>query len=118
MLFNGVDLTVFSFKGIVADLGGGNDMFSVPLQHQSTGLKQVSATILGGSGNDTIEGGMLADFISGGSGDDSISGGGGNDVIHGGTGDDRIAGEAGDDTIHGGRGMDTLAGGAGNNVLK
>jgi Ca2+-binding RTX toxin-like protein len=47
--------------------------------------------IQGGSGNDTLSGDTLANWIVGGAGDDTLSGGGGADQLEGGTGTDTIS---------------------------
>ena len=54
--------------------------------------------------------------IVGTSGNDTLNGGAGNDTLNGGIGDDTMAGEAGNDTLNGGIGADTMAGGAGNDT--
>lgn len=69
--------------------------------------------LIGGAGNDTILGGAGNDYLSGGSGKDTITGGAGNDTIHGGSNDDVLNGGSGDDVIFGGSGNDDLVGGAG-----
>jgi hypothetical protein len=62
-------------------------------------------TVLGGSGNDELNGGGLAD---------SLVGNGGNDLLNGGTDNDTLEGGAGRDTLNGDEGNDVLDGGAGN----
>jgi Ca2+-binding RTX toxin-like protein len=63
------------------------------------------ASILGGDGNDTI---------NGGSQNDSLFGGGGNDSLTGNAGVDRLYGEAGDDILVANDGvLDLVSGGAG-----
>jgi Ca2+-binding RTX toxin-like protein len=74
-------------------------------------------TLNGDEGNDTIRGGAGEDSIDGGDDNDTIRGGAGDDDIQGGSGEDNIRGGAGDDTIDGGLGRDTLRGGAGNDTL-
>jgi len=54
----------------------------------------------GGSGDDTIRGGLRADTIVGGDGTDIIYGGGGPDILTGGLGQN--------DELHGGAGLDTF----------
>ncbi len=80
----------------------------------------------GGSGNDTITGGVSNDYIFGGSGDDVIrggdshdyiTGGPGNDMLYGGYGDDFIDGDGGDDSIFGSRGNDELRGNLGADTI-
>lgn len=54
--------------------------------------------VIGGSGNDTINGDSVANFLSGLAGNDRLFGGGGDDTLAGGTGNDSIDGGAGIDT--------------------
>ncbi|MGF1521374.1 MAG: DUF4347 domain-containing protein [Leptolyngbyaceae cyanobacterium] len=77
----------------------------------------------GGAGNDIINGGSEADILRGGAGNDilnggtdndEITGGEGNDLASGGTGDDVLIGNEGNDSLNGGRGNDFLRGGLGN----
>ncbi|MDD5215532.1 MAG: calcium-binding protein, partial [Methylococcales bacterium] len=63
------------------------------------GSAGATASVTGGSGNDTITGGADSDVINGGAGSDVINGGAGSDTINGGTGSDTIDGGAGSDTI-------------------
>lgn len=63
---------------------------------------------VGTDGNDTLIGDYWLDDILGGAGDDRIDGG---------EEDDKLYGEAGSDTLIGGEGNDYLDGGAGDNVL-
>ena len=63
------------------------------------GSAGATASVTGGSGNDTITGGADSDVINGGAGSDSITGGAGIDTITGGAGSDTIDGGAGDDII-------------------
>jgi serralysin len=63
---------------------------------------------LGGTGNDSLDGGDGDDsWIEGYAGNDSISGGAGNDQLWGDEGNDTLDGGAGNDTIYGGEGNDT-----------
>ena len=82
--------------------------------------------ILGGAGNDTLNGESGSDRILGGTGNDSLYGGYGNDTLdggagadtlNGGVGDDSLLGGAGNDSLYGGYDSDTLWGGAGNDTL-
>lgn len=74
--------------GLLAELGTGNDRLNL------TGLA-LSATVLGGDGNDTVFGGSLADSLNGEAGDDSLNGGSSDDQITGGLGNDILDGGAG-----------------------
>lgn len=73
--------------------------------------------IVGGAGNDTIEGHGGTDRLSGDEGADLIMGGEGADLVNGGIGDDRLSGDQGDDVIAGGDGRDRAYGGDGDDVL-
>ncbi|MDE0007102.1 MAG: calcium-binding protein, partial [Gammaproteobacteria bacterium] len=73
-----------------------------------TGYESISTTLVGGDGNDIMNGGDLGDWIEGGSGhdsmvggagDDTIVGGGGNDTLNGGLGTDRYVYTGGRDSI-------------------
>ena len=77
----------------------------------------VPATLLAGSGNDTVIGGGDDDFIVGGNGDDLIRTLIGNDLVFGGGGNDTIEGEEGDDTLFGNGGSDSLIGGPGADTI-
>lgn len=85
------------------------------------------ATIVGTSGDDTLEGTDHNDVIVGGRGDDRITGLGRKDVICGGAGrdvidagslHDEVWGGADDDRIDGGRNDDDLYGGTGDDVIR
>ena len=76
-----------------------------------------SSKVLGGNGNDLLDGGMTNDQIRGKGGDDQIFGGAGNDKLSGDDGSDRIFGGFGADKLSGGTGHDVLKGGAGNDRL-
>jgi Ca2+-binding RTX toxin-like protein len=99
--FVGVTGRVIAFGGDDDDIidAGGVD-----------GLTNISATLIGGRGHDTIYGGDAADTIRG---DAEGDGSEGRDVIYGGGGDDLIYGdgmEGAADTIMGGDGNDTIYG--------
>lgn len=94
-----------------------------------------SNNFVGGSGDDTLNGGPANDglwgnggndLLFGHGGDDELNGDVGNDTLYGGdgsdelsgkTGDDTLEGENGDDVLLGGDGADTLNGGDGNDTL-
>jgi Ca2+-binding RTX toxin-like protein len=65
--------------------------------------------ILGGSGNDSLDGQSGSETLIGNAGNDTLIGGSGNDLLDGGAGDDFIdASGAGRDTMTGGVGVDTI----------
>ena len=77
----------------------------------------------GGTGRDSLGGGLGNDRLQGGAGGDSLGGGLGNDRLQGGAGGDSLYGGLGDDEVQGGEGgenfyytggADTLLGGPGN----
>ncbi len=104
---SGIQAT-FSLTGEVIIGGSGDDDLD------GTGSDD---TISGGDGNDNIDGKGGDDEIDGGSGNDTINGGDGNDTINGGSGNDIIDGGAGNDNINGGTGNDVIDGGAGNDNI-
>lgn len=72
--------------------------------------------LIGGIGNDTMNGFDGNDFLSGELGNDTLNGGNGNDTLLGGDGTDTLNGGAGNDILHGGTGADTMNGGLGNDT--
>ena len=107
-------------------------------ENNSSGIGQVSfytlhyqhdanETLLGGVGDDFLQGHGGNDLADGGAGNDTISGGGGDDILIGGTGGDNISGGAGADRISGGAdpdviwgddGADLISGDGGNDQLQ
>lgn len=74
-------------------------------------------TVLGGAGDDFVNGAQDDDRVWGGPGNDWIRTGIGNDLISGGAGDDKLVGTDGADTIRGNGGNDAVYGGAGSDDL-
>ncbi|WP_197456009.1 right-handed parallel beta-helix repeat-containing protein [Stieleria neptunia] len=72
------------------------------------GTLPVPVTILGGDGDDYLQGSIHDDYISGGFGNDIILGMAGNDDLAGDGDDDILFGDYGNDTLDGGSGNDTL----------
>lgn len=75
-------------------------------------------TLVGGIGNDVMNGYGDNDILIGNAGNDNLKGGRGNDILKGGGGSDTLYGGGGNDFLMGGLGVDTLWGGSGNDVLK
>jgi hypothetical protein len=71
----------------------------------------------GGNGDDTRNGGTLADSLAGGGGKDALNGLGGDDILDGGDGNDLLNGGDGADDLIGGLGGDILFGDAGADEL-
>ncbi|MGH8792858.1 MAG: M91 family zinc metallopeptidase, partial [Stackebrandtia sp.] len=91
--------------------GEGNDTISVP---EGT---DVDVTMLGGDGDDEVQGRGGNETVVGGSGDDKLRGGDGNDYLSGGSGDDYAEGQGGSDNISGAAGNDTIYGLGDNNTI-
>lgn len=70
------------------------------------------------TGDDTVTGGALADYISVGAGNNVVDAGNGNDSIFAQTGNDRIDAGSGDDSIYSLTGDDTIVAGAGNDRIE
>ena len=83
----------------------GNDALRID---NSVGL--IQGSILGGTGNDTIQAGRGNSFLSGDSGNDLLISGFGNDVMLGGTGNDVLRWDPGtiNDVMEGGAGFDKV----------
>jgi serralysin len=70
-----------------------------------------------GSGNDTVTGNSVGNWIRTGNGKDTVFGGNGADIVSSGGGADKVLGEKGKDTISGQAGSDILKGGNGNDDI-
>ncbi len=112
---NSIDLSGVSsvdFTGnptISVDAANGNDSI--------IGSPDLADNIIGGNGNDTINGQGGNDTLTAGDGDDVVIAGPGDDSIRGGDGRDSITGDAGNDAIDTGNGDDTVSGGDGNDLV-
>ncbi|NVJ70473.1 MAG: hypothetical protein HWE08_08980 [Alphaproteobacteria bacterium] len=106
--FGGDD--VISAGGYWAHLlgGDGNDVLN--------GIDETD-TLDGGAGQDVLNGGGADDILLGGANEDTLFGGDGDDTLDGGTHDDLIRGGAGDDWLVGGHGNDILDGGEGRDLV-
>ena len=104
-----VDLIASDPDGTTASVN-----FVVPNQPAAGG----DDVILGGDGNDLIDGQIGNDQAFGGEGDDTVIGGAGNDRLFGDAGDDFLDGGDGNDIIAGGLGADQLIGGRGNDTVQ
>ncbi len=98
--------------------GGDNDYNDIAIQVTvETDLPGGNDTILGGDGNDDIQGNGGDDLLVGDAGNDTIYGGTGDDIGYGGDGNDWMEGGSGVDTLYGGAGSDFIAGGEGAGFL-
>lgn len=88
-----------------------------PAQAAAPTCRGLSATIVGTTGNDDLQGTPLPDVVWLGPGDDRFRGDSGNDIVCGGAGRDSISGDYGNDIILGESGADRLAGGPGEDAL-
>ena len=110
--YSGAD--VVTNGGIIdgtVSLGDDNDTYT------AFGDGIVLASILGGSGDDTIKGANGDDTIYGNDNEDTLSGRAGDDEIDGGAGDDSVRGGEGEDTLSGGIDNDAVRGGAGDDLI-
>ncbi|MGA8114741.1 MAG: M91 family zinc metallopeptidase [Actinocatenispora sp.] len=101
---NGKTLTFPPGQQITVRGGEGNDTISVPLGSHPR------LVLLGGQGDDTVQGGAGRETTLGLWGDDNLYGGAGDDRISGGAGRDYVEGDAGDDTLTGGDDKDVIYG--------
>jgi Ca2+-binding RTX toxin-like protein len=92
---------------IVAQLGGGNDRFSVGGAPWDPFPANIVVEAHGGDGDDRLQSAQVQD---GGAGNDKLEGHDGNQVLHGGPGDDEVSGLAGSDQVYGDEGNDTVSG--------
>ncbi|WP_333712609.1 calcium-binding protein [Yoonia sp.] len=99
-------------------LGGpGNDVIDGTEENDLIRTFLGDDTIYGNGGNDRIFSGGGDDIVYGGLGNDFVRGGSGNDRIFGEEGDDRLFGDQGDDYIDGGSGDDIIRGGRGDDLI-
>ena len=96
-----------AFTAISVKAQGGDDQVRV---QQVTSLADEAITVDGGSGNDTLIGGFMAETLIGGSGNDVVDGNLGADTVQLGSGNDTFNWDPGDsnDTVEGQGGTDVL----------
>lgn len=82
-----------------------------------TGINVSQLEVYGSLGNDQLVGGNGDDLIDGGPGNDQISGGLGRDTLRGGSGNDVITDDDGFNLMEGGPGNDLLVGRSGDTLL-
>ncbi len=125
--FGGIQQTYHGVQSILVMAGAGQDTVDL------TGI-EVSATVHGGDGDDTLKAGRGGGVYYGDDGNDTITseaagsdfagvadefyGGGGNDVLTGWEGEDELYGDEGNDVLYGGADDDILTGGGGNDFLE
>ncbi|MEO3471519.1 Hint domain-containing protein [Roseomonas sp. CAU 1739] len=97
-----------------ADSYVGTDIQDYWLNESAETINQV----VGGDGNDTMDGQGGDDFLVGNDGDDLLFGGEGNDALTGGAGDDTLYGGNGDDILNGIPGNDSAFGGDGSDTVE
>ena len=89
---------------VVADGGAANDTLR--------GTAETPAELLGGAGDDTLQGGDAGETVDGGPGNDDVQGNRGADVVLGGDGNDTLTPdywtEQSDDVVDGGGGHDQI----------
>ena len=110
------DVTSFDMSSYTTKVDASKTSAGVRI-YSSRSYRGDNLMILGGAGNDTLEGRNGSDSLSGGAGNDYLSGYVGNDTLWGGAGNDTIYGNDGADLLDGGTGNDTLDGGYGEDSL-
>ncbi|MEU4691854.1 calcium-binding protein [Actinoplanes sp. NPDC023714] len=98
---------------IDADGGTGNDSLTGGVLNDMLNGRSGNDKLRGGAGGDLLMGGYGNDKIWGGAGHDIINGQSGNDAVDGQSGDDRVMGEIGNDHVYGGSGADQISGDVG-----
>ncbi|MFT4716256.1 MAG: serralysin [Paracoccaceae bacterium] len=114
-LQNITSITAHVFNGQVQVFVAGSG--EAGITQFSLDLGQLGDLFLGEKTGDTLVGGLGDDVVDGGRGKDILSGGMGDDLLLGGNGRDVISGDAGDDRLIDGIGRDTMTGGAGADVF-
>jgi Ca2+-binding RTX toxin-like protein len=101
---------LFQYSRIVIEGLGGNDFITAAAVGPAVNgyLPAVSVHLIGGAGNDTL---------IGSSGNDSLDGGAGKDILIGGAGNDSLDGGAGQDLLSAGPGQDLFEGGSSDTLL-
>jgi Ca2+-binding RTX toxin-like protein len=98
---------------------GGTDRISASGQSSavSIDLREAKFSSIGDHNNLAIAYGVIIENAVGGSGNDTLTGNGVNNWLQGGSGKDRLIGSDGNDTLRGGSGADVLDGGGGVDAL-
>ena len=96
--FGGSGNDTISFSGVSAAL---RIELSGTARSTQTGTDLLNSieNVIGGGGNDRIEGNSVANLMDGGGGNDRLQGGGGSDTLAGGLGNDVMIGGSGNDTF-------------------
>jgi serralysin len=95
-------------EGTFSSIGPGRYIGTVGTENVAIAFGVVIENAIGGSGNDTLTGNAVGNFLAGVLGNDSVLGLEGDDTLYGGNGDDTLVGGAGDDLINGGDGEDLV----------
>jgi Ca2+-binding RTX toxin-like protein/subtilisin-like proprotein convertase family protein len=93
--------------------GSGNDEINGGALAEVIDAGADNDIVYANGGNDTLYGGLGLDYLDAGEGSNLVYGGDGRDVLISGSGNDTLYGDAGDDILDAGKGMDLLYGGAG-----
>jgi len=106
---------VYDVEGVIG--GAGDDQINGSQNRDILDGAIGNDIVNGHDGDDFIRGLYGNDRLSGGLGNDVAIGDSGADVIDGGDGDDKLYGGAGDDELWGGEGRDVFLGGSGNDAM-
>jgi hypothetical protein len=112
-------INTYDLRATGLDLDGGidGDIGNDTIVGSNVNSSKYTESLLGYTGNDTINGGGGDDTIDGGDDDDTLLGGPGEDDIHGGAGEDSILGGDDQDYLDGDSGDDAISGGSGSDYL-
>ena len=117
--YNGTNLGNDTITASVGQISGSATKTWVePRAAQSAVCDGKQATIVGTSGNDTLQGTPNDDVIAAGQGNDTIRASGGNDVVCAGPGTDDAQGASGNDLVRGGGGDDDMRASKGRDNVK
>lgn len=115
---NNIAITALLNAGVIN--GDGSDIIdttTIEILKSGSGADNITgadtgvlSTIYTGAGNDTINGGALAERLYGEAGNDTLRGGGGADTIFGGSDNDLIYGAIDGDKVYGDNGSGNIAG--------
>lgn len=113
----GGDIFVWHGTGYVGPYIGLSTLVTNRGDHITGSTRPITA-LMGGYGDDWLQGSAYADIMNGGLGDDRLEGNGGSDKLYGWRGNNQLFGGDGDDTLVGEWGGDNfLIGGAGQDTF-
>jgi len=115
----GLNNVTFEAYGVVRGYGTGDNTATAPTGGMLATGTAANDTVIGGAGDDTINGASAAvpSYLRGGEGNDVMTGGPGFNDMHGNEGNDTLQGGGGENWVVGGKGDDLLLGGGAVNLI-